>query len=263
MQAHEAVTEGLLVVSALILILLLCLPVPTETGPSVKPVTPAATPAVPVQPVSDSSKTTSAPADAKRPVQSVARTDLHTRVIVVSVEDRRLALLEDGKVKATYRVAVGKDATPSPVGTFRIVQRVSNPTYYHKGEVIPPGPGNPIGDRWMGLSRTGYGIHGTNRPASIGRAASHGCIRMSRADLEQLFAQVRVGDTVQIVGSRDAQTVALFGAPAVPVVGAAAPAVVAQSVPQTDRPVQPAAAGATSTVALTAAAVPAVAVVGQ
>ena len=182
-------------------------------------------------------------------------------MIVVSVEDRRLALVEDGRVKATYRVAVGKDATPSPVGTFRIVQRVSNPTYYHKGEVIPPGPGNPIGDRWMGLSRAGYGIHGTNRPASIGRAASHGCIRMSRTDLESLFAQVRVGDTVQIVGARDAQTVALFGEPAMPGVNAAAPVVLAQATPATGAGAELAAGGMAA--ALTAAAVPAAVALGQ
>ncbi len=127
-------------------------------------------------------------------------TQAATRTIVVSLEDRRLALLEDGVVKKVYRVAVGKDATPSPTGTFTIVDRVTNPTYYHAGKVIPPGPGNPVGTRWMGLSEKGYGIHGTNEPRSIGKAASHGCIRMGRRDLQDLFAQVRAGDVVEIVG---------------------------------------------------------------
>lgn len=144
-----------------------------------------------------------------------------TRTIVVSLEDRRLALLEDGVVKKVYPVAVGKDATPSPTGTFTIVARVTNPTYYHDGKVIPAGPENPVGTRWMGLSQKGYGIHGTNAPRSIGKPASHGCIRMGRRDLEDLFAQVRAGDVVEIVGERDAETAAIFGAPA----GAATPAV--------------------------------------
>ncbi len=133
------------------------------------------------------------------------------RVIVVSLEDRKLALVEDGKVKKIYTVAVGKPSTPSPVGTFVIERRVVNPTYSHDGRVVPPGPGNPVGTRWMGLSIRGYGIHGTNVPSSIGKAASHGCIRMGRADLEELFAQVEVGDTVELIGTRNEETVALFG----------------------------------------------------
>ncbi|MFY9748438.1 MAG: L,D-transpeptidase [Acidobacteriaceae bacterium] len=147
-----------------------------------------------------------------------------TRVIVVSLEDRGLALVEDGTVKKVYRVAVGRGTSPSPTGTFMIVRRVENPTYYHDGKVIPPGPDNPVGTRWMGLSQKGYGIHGTNEPHSIGKAASHGCIRMGQKDLEELFAQVRSGDTVEIVGERNEETAAIFGAPAVP--GAAAPAAV-------------------------------------
>lgn len=133
------------------------------------------------------------------------------RVIVVSLEDRKLALVEDGKVKKIYAVAVGKPSTPSPVGTFSIERRVMNPTYSHDGRVVPPGPGNPVGTRWMGLSIRGYGIHGTNVPSSIGKAASHGCIRMGKADLEELFVQVQVGDTVELIGTRNEETAELFG----------------------------------------------------
>jgi len=147
-------------------------------------------------------------------LKAAAPPPANSRVIVVSLEDRRLALVEDGVVKAVYPVAVGKTSTPSPTGTFTVVDRVTNPTYYHHGKVVPAGPENPVGNRWIGLSVSGYGIHGTNEPRSVGRAASHGCIRLGRRDLEQLFAQVRVGDTVEIVGERDAQTVALFGQPA-------------------------------------------------
>lgn len=182
------------------------------------------------------------------PAASAATQPAVTRTIVVSLEDRRLALVENGVVKAVYPVAVGKAATPSPTGTFTIVNHVANPTYYHKGQVIPPGPGNPVGNRWMGLSRPGYGIHGTNVQRSIGTAASHGCIRVGRRDLEELFAQVRPGDTVEIIGTRDAQTEALFGAPTVP---ESTPAVVL-----TAKNAAPAQAGST-TAAVVAAAMPA------
>jgi lipoprotein-anchoring transpeptidase ErfK/SrfK len=132
------------------------------------------------------------------------------RVIVVSLEDRKLALVENGQVKKVYSVAVGKPSSPSPVGTFTIERRVANPTYHHDGKTILPGPGNPVGTRWMGLSKHGYGIHGTNEPKSIGKAASHGCIRMSQADLEEFYALVAEGDTVELVGERNQETAQLF-----------------------------------------------------
>jgi hypothetical protein len=133
------------------------------------------------------------------------------RLLLISIPDRQLALLQDGQVKKVYDVAVGKQSTPSPGGSFHIVVRVVDPTYYHEGKVIAPGPQNPLGTRWMGLGFKGYGIHGTNAPKSIGKAASHGCIRMAKRDLEELFAMVKVGDAVEIRGERDAQTAAIFG----------------------------------------------------
>jgi lipoprotein-anchoring transpeptidase ErfK/SrfK len=133
------------------------------------------------------------------------------RVIVVSLVDHKLALVEDGKVKKIYTVAVGKPSTPSPVGTFTIARRAMNPTYSHDGRIVPPGPNNPVGTRWMGLSIPGYGIHGTNVPSSIGKAASHGCIRMARKDLEEIYPMVQVGDTVELIGERNEETAQLFG----------------------------------------------------
>lgn len=133
------------------------------------------------------------------------------RWVLVSIPDRKLALFENGTVVRIYRVAVGKTSTPSPVGEFKIVNRVTNPTYYHKGQVIAAGKGNPVGTRWMGLSAKGYGIHGTNQPSSIGKAASTGCIRMGKQDLEELFALVDAGDTVQIRAERDQQIASIFG----------------------------------------------------
>jgi hypothetical protein len=134
------------------------------------------------------------------------------RLLLVSLPDRQLALIESGQVKKVYPVAVGKDSTPSPTGFFKIVARVTDPAYYHEGKVIAPGPRNPLGTRWMGLGYKGYGIHGTNAPNSIGKAASHGCIRMEKRDLEELFALVKVGDEVEIRGERDEHVIAIFGA---------------------------------------------------
>ncbi len=132
------------------------------------------------------------------------------REIIVSLEDHKLALVENGEVKKIYTVAVGKQSTPSPEGTFTIARRVKNPTYHHDGKTVLPGPGNPVGTRWMGLSKSGYGIHGTNEPKSIGKAASHGCIRMAKPDLEEFYELVAVGDTVRLVSHPDEETARLF-----------------------------------------------------
>jgi lipoprotein-anchoring transpeptidase ErfK/SrfK len=140
------------------------------------------------------------------------------RVIVVSLEDKKLALVEDGQVKRVYNVAVGKPSTPSPTGTFTIARRIKNPTYSHNGKTVLPGPGNPVGSRWMGLSVKGYGIHGTNEPKSIGKAASHGCIRMAKKDLEEMYEMVSVGDTVELVGQPNEETAQLFRGDQKPVV---------------------------------------------
>jgi lipoprotein-anchoring transpeptidase ErfK/SrfK len=133
-----------------------------------------------------------------------------SRQIVVSLADRQLVLVENGRPLKVYAIAVGADASPSPEGDFKVINRLENPGYYKPGTVIEPGAGNPLGTRWIGLSQKGYGIHGTNAPGSIGKAASHGCIRMHQRDLEELFKMVRVGDTVSIRGERDEQLARLL-----------------------------------------------------
>ncbi len=138
-------------------------------------------------------------------------TDVPHRVVLVSLPDRKLAVIEDGAVMATFPVAVGAAASPSPTGKFQIVNRVSNPTYYRPGTVIPSGKDNPVGTRWIGLNQKGYGIHGTNAPKSVGHAASHGCIRLRNRDVERMFTMLRVGDQVEIHGERDEQVARVFG----------------------------------------------------
>ena len=144
--------------------------------------------------------------------QPSAKQDSHKRQIIVSIADRRLALLEDGNLVKTYPIAVGAQDSPSPEGDFVIINHAVNPVYRHNGKEIQPGKDNPLGTRWMGLSLKGYGIHGTNVPKSIGKAASHGCFRMRRQDVEDLYSRVQVGDKVTIHSERDALIASLFPA---------------------------------------------------
>ncbi len=131
--------------------------------------------------------------------------------IVISIPDRKLAVVEGGRAVRIYDVAVGAEVSPSPTGTFTVVSRIPNPTWYHPGKVVGPGRNNPLGTRWLGLSAKGYGIHGTNVPRSVGRAASHGCIRLRNQDIEELFEIVRVGDVVELHGERDEAVERIFG----------------------------------------------------
>jgi lipoprotein-anchoring transpeptidase ErfK/SrfK len=138
------------------------------------------------------------------------------RRVVVSIPDRKLAVIENDRLLRTFDIAVGAPHSPSPVGSFTVVNHIANPTWYYKGKIVGPGQGNPVGTRWMGLSARGYGIHGTNVPSSIGKNASHGCIRLRNSDIEQLFELVAVGDQVELHGERTEEIARLF--PAAPVV---------------------------------------------
>lgn len=147
---------------------------------------------------------TAAQSPSKSPVTRPARR------IVVSIPNRKLALLEDDRVVKVYDVAVGAPVSPSPDGEYQIAQRLENPTYYHPGVVIGPGANNPLGPRWIGLNVPGFGIHGTNRPESIGKNASHGCIRLRNRDIEDLFARVKVGDRVSLIAERNDEVARIF-----------------------------------------------------
>lgn len=143
------------------------------------------------------------------PETSAARPE---RLVIISIPDRKLVVMEKGAVIRVFSIAVGARVSPSPIGTFTIASRLTSPTYYHAGVVIPPGKDNPLGPRWVGLNKQGYGIHGTNAPPSVGKAASHGCIRMRNRDIVQFFTLISVGDLVEIHGERDEQIAQIFGA---------------------------------------------------
>jgi lipoprotein-anchoring transpeptidase ErfK/SrfK len=127
-------------------------------------------------------------------------------VIVIGRSSHRLRLFDGSRLVHQFGVATGQPAYPTPLGTYAIVTMQRDPWWtppnsaWAAGEQpVPPGPGNPLGTRWMGLSAPSVGIHGTPDAASIGYSASHGCIRMRVPDAEWLFDHVRVGTPVAIV----------------------------------------------------------------
>jgi lipoprotein-anchoring transpeptidase ErfK/SrfK len=128
-------------------------------------------------------------------------------VIVINRSANRLTLYDGMRVVRSFPVATGQAIYPTPKGMFHIVVKWKDPWWYpptqdawaHGLKPVPPGPNNPLGTRWMGLSAPGVGIHGTDEPASIGYSASHGCIRMQVPDAEWLFDHVDIGTTVDIV----------------------------------------------------------------
>jgi L,D-transpeptidase catalytic domain len=138
---------------------------------------------------------------------SVTRLDFGP-VIVIRRESKGLYLYDGMRLRRTFGVATGQSSFPTPVGRWSIVTKARNPWWYPpdsdwaRGEKpVPPGPGNPLGTRWMGLSAPGVGIHGTPDSASIGYSASHGCIRMHIPSAEWLFNHVDVGTTVFILAA--------------------------------------------------------------
>jgi len=127
--------------------------------------------------------------------------------VVLNIPQRMLFVMREGDVAAQYPVAVGTRSWPTYIGPFTIVVKETDPVWdvpvsiqdeqRQQGKPVLtrvlPGPTNPLGTYWLGLSEPGYGIHGTNAPASIGKFATHGCIRMRADDIEDLFARVEVG----------------------------------------------------------------------
>jgi lipoprotein-anchoring transpeptidase ErfK/SrfK len=129
-------------------------------------------------------------------------------VIVIRRYSNTLSLYNGRRLVRVLGVATGQARYPTPTGTFSIAVKQYHPWWYPPDsdwarglKPVPPGPGNPLGTRWMGLSAWGVGIHGTPDAASIGYSASHGCIRMRIPDAEWLFQRVEVGTPVVIVSA--------------------------------------------------------------
>ena len=127
--------------------------------------------------------------------------------VILNVPQRLIAVMEDGFAVATYPVGLGRPDWPTFVGPFTIAAKEVDPTWDVPPSIqeeqrragkpvqtrVPPGPGNPLGKYWLGLSVPGYGIHGTNAPQSIARFQSHGCIRLRAEDIADLFTRVEIG----------------------------------------------------------------------
>jgi hypothetical protein len=119
--------------------------------------------------------------------------------IRINIPAFKLTLFSGESPIKEYPIAVGKGASPSRIGTCVVINKAKYPTWYPPDgrPPVPPGPDNPISCRWLGLSWAGYGIHGTNNPASVGRSVTLGCIRMLDKDVMELFDIVPVGTKVE------------------------------------------------------------------
>ena len=142
---------------------------------------------------------------AVEPVQPARTRANFGSIIVIRRGANELRYYQGANLVRSFGVATGQSVYPTPTGTFSIVDMQLNPWWrppdspWAQGlKPIPPGPGNPLGTRWMGLSAPGVGIHGTPDDASIGYSASHGCIRMHIPDAEWLFYHVSIGTPVII-----------------------------------------------------------------
>lgn len=124
-------------------------------------------------------------------------------LLVLKLSERRLYAYEGDREIASYPVAVGRHEWETPTGQFTVFQRIQQPAWEHPltGEVVPPGPDNPLGDRWIGFWTDGtnsIGFHGTPDEHLIGQAVSHGCVRMRNADVIELYEKVRLGTRVLV-----------------------------------------------------------------
>jgi peptidoglycan hydrolase-like protein with peptidoglycan-binding domain len=125
--------------------------------------------------------------------------------IVVHLNRFRVTLIRDGRKIFSAPIAIGQPAYPTPTGHYEIISKIKNPTWVPPNspwaaglEPIPPGASNPLGTRWIGTSAPNIGFHATPQESSVGHAASHGCMRMHRVDVERLYDLVRVGTPVDI-----------------------------------------------------------------
>ena len=131
-------------------------------------------------------------------------------VIKIDSKTNMLGVFQGEKLIAAYPVTIGSAHTASPVGEWKVSRITKMPTFRYDKEMLqhgrrsgnfhllPPGPRNPVGVMWIALNKKGIGIHGTNDPSSIGRAASHGCIRLANWDVVRLATKIKPGDNVSI-----------------------------------------------------------------
>ena len=175
----------------------------TAATPTAAPA--ATTPAATTQTTTATTTTTTTTAQsttAETPTDDEAVID--SRKISINLAARSLAVYEGQKRIRLYPIGPGKASTPTPVGYFKVESKDLNPTWTDPtdpGYSIPSGESNPLGYRWMEVQGN-YGIHGTNKPESIGHYVSNGCIRMNEKDVEDVFDLVKVGTPIEITYNR-------------------------------------------------------------
>jgi L,D-transpeptidase ErfK/SrfK len=140
-----------------------------------------------------------------RPDEAIPETEPASDEIhlVVKLRAKRVYVYRGLEIIATYPIAVGKPGWETPKGTYRVYEQEQNPIFksFKTGRIINPGPENPLGPRWIGIwtdGKTRLGFHGTNQPELIGKAVSHGCIRMRNQDVMALYDKVKVGTIVEV-----------------------------------------------------------------
>lgn len=153
--------------------------------------------AIPIPPPATVTVTTPQP-EAIAPVPAPVATKL-----ILSLRQRRVTVYRDNQAIASYPVGIGKPGWETPRGTFRVTSKIVNPTWQHpwNGSLVPPGPNNPLGDRWIGFwsdGKNSIGFHGTTAESLIGQAVSHGCVRMKNRDIRALFELVEEGAIVSV-----------------------------------------------------------------
>jgi lipoprotein-anchoring transpeptidase ErfK/SrfK len=148
--------------------------------------------------------------DLKEAEDIPARPELKNRSVEIDTKSKVLTIVESGKLIAAFPITPGSKQLPAPIGTWQIVKIATLPFFRwdkamllhgkRSGDfhTIPPGPRNEVGLVWIGLNKKGIGIHGTNNPDSIGRSASHGCIRLANWDAVRVLNSVTQGVAVEI-----------------------------------------------------------------
>lgn len=136
-----------------------------------------------------------------------------SQIIYVNLSRFEAKLVDDNDKVYTYPVCIGVHDYPTPTGLFYVAEKVKDPTWVppnsewaKDSKPIEAGPSNPLGTRWIGLNNGAIGFHGTTAPWSVGTRASHGCMRMLRADVEKLYDQVKVGAQVRIFNGDEDNT---------------------------------------------------------
>jgi hypothetical protein len=165
-----------------------------------------AEPAVNAMPIGEGALVSSLPTwgvEVPRLGEASAYLPMEQTRVVVRLGKRQVSVYKGEQLVTSYPIAIGKTGWETPTGDFQIVLLEEHPTFksFKSGRIIPPGPDNPLGARWVGFwsdGKTQLGFHGTNEPELIGQAVSHGCIRMHNKDVTALFNQVQIGTPVKI-----------------------------------------------------------------